>query len=305
MRSGQLREIFATDVAGRGLKEKTIRRQRTELERFIRYLDEETVLDVRDISRESLEDYFLHLQSTGLSKSSLIISKTVVMRCFTLLYRLGHLLKNPSRGLEFIIREQSGIKEIMSVDEVKEFLESIETVSGYGLRDRTMFELMYVTGMRIGEIEKLDIEDVDVSAGEVMIREGKWDKDRIVPLGRTVKGFLTKWLKRVRKWFVNTDKEKALFTTKNGGRMPSGSIRRLFKRYLKEVGLWRANLTPHSLRHSCATHLLNNGADIRYVQELLGHESLDTTVAYTRQTVDGLKKSHRMYHPRENELYEE
>jgi integrase/recombinase XerD len=305
MKSESLREILALDAQGRGLMESTVSRQKRELERLIRYLTQEKFMDIREMSREKIEEYFLYLQASGLSKSSLIISKTVVLRCFSLLYRLGHLLKNPGRGIDFVIREPAGIRGVMSIEEVKEFLESIETASGYGLRDRTMFEMMYVTGMRIGEIEKLDVEDVDVCAGEVMIRQGKGEKDRIVPLGKTVKGYLTKWLQEVRKWFVNTDKENALFTTRKGGRMPTGSIRGLFKRYLKDAGLWRDNLSPHSLRHSCATHLLDNGADIRYVQELLGHESLETTVVYTKPTVAGLKKTHRMYHPRENELYEE
>ena len=169
-----------------------------------------------------------------------------------------------------------------------------------------MSELLYVAGLRNSEVVHLDVEDVDFSLNEVLIREGKGNKDRIVPLGQICKRFLWNWVKEARAWFLSSKQDSgALFINRRGERIASSTVRYLLKRHLQEAGIRKPGVTPHSIRHSCATHLLMHGADIRYVQELLGHDSLDTTVVYTPQIADGLKRMHRMYHPRENELYRE
>ena len=150
----------------------------------------------------------------------------------------------------------------------------------------------------------LDLEDIDIAEREVLVRQGKNRKDRIVPLGTEAARFLEPWIKKGRFWFLVATSPPALFLGRGGGRMSEATARGRFSRYLAAVGLEERGFTVHSIRHSCATHLLENGADIRYVQELLGHESIETTADYTRQVVTGLKALHRRFHPRENELYD-
>ena len=139
----------------------------------------------------------------------------------------------------------------------------------------------------------------------MFIRESKGNKDRIVPLGNVAKNYLELWIKKYRKYFSAKKKNDALFLSGKGTRLSKSSIRLLFKKYLKLSGIEKEKATPHSLRHSCATHLLTHGADIRYVQSLLGHESIETTVTYTREIVENLKKMYKSHHPRENELFTE
>ena len=190
----------------------------------------------------------------------------------------------------------------MSVEEVFSFLDSIKSIEPHTLmRDKAIFEFMYISGARAGEVVNLDISDVDFNKDEVLIRKGKGDKDRFVPLGKVSRKALFEYVKRYRK----NAKEKALFIGKRGKkRISVGALEMQFKRYVKLAKI-RKKLTPHCMRHTVATHLLEGGADIKYVKEFLGHKSIETTVIYTHYLIDSIKKLFRKYHPRENSLYEE
>jgi len=292
--------------AGRALHEATVKRKMLELERFYRYL-ENTIhkTDVREITAADIEDYLLSLETAGYSTTTQVISRTMLKELFYTLQTHDLILHNPVETIDLYIKEKAGLKVILTVEEMSEFLDSIETHNGFGLRDRTICELLYVSGMRVGELTGLHVEDVDFSLNEVFIRQAKGRKDRIVPLGEVCKGVMEKWIKKARPWFVRGNDEGILFLSVKGKRLSSSSIRSMLSKRLKNAGIEKKGVSPHSFRHSCATHLLMNGADIRYVQELLGHESIETTVLYTRHIVENLKKVHRMYHPRENELYRE
>jgi site-specific recombinase XerD len=221
------------------------------------------------------------------------------------LSRQEMIISNPMEQTDIYIREKSGIKVILTENEMELFLASIDTSTGYGLRDRALFELMYVTGMRISEVCRLDVGHIDFSLNEVFVKKSKNRKDRIVPLGRVAKRYLEKWVKEIRAYFFKMVKDdpEALFLSGVGLRIAAGTIRYRLNKYLELAGITKREITPHSIRHTCATHLLSGGADIRFVQELLGHESIETTVSYTKGVVAGLKKVHRMHHPRENQLY--
>ena len=300
------RIIFSEHLTGRGLKPETGRRKMLELRRFFVYLSQKGETDIRAISAGRIEEYFLHLKERGLSSSTRITARSMMRDLFSALSRHELILTNPMELTEILIKEPVNLRVILSEGEMKRFLDSISPHTGYGLRDRALFELMYVAALRTSEAVRLDVEDVDFSLNEVMVREGKGEKDRIVPLGRICRAFMWKWVREARSWFLSSKKDGgALFINRRGERIAASTVRYLLRRYLKRVGIDKEGVTPHSIRHSCATHLLMHGADIRYVQELLGHESLDTTVVYTRQIVEGLKKMHRMHHPRENELYRE
>ena len=299
--------VINSYLAAKGLKEETIKRKTLEVKRFLTYVDMSLKKDLRDVTPDDIEEYFIRITEKGYAKSTLITAHSTLGDLFMALSRKEMILTNPMEQTDIYIREKAGVKVILTEKEMELFLNSIDTAAGFGLRDRALFELMYVTGMRIGEVCRLDVAHIDFSLNEVFIEKSKYRKDRIVPLGRMAKRFLKKWVKEVRTYFLKKVENDpgALFLSEKGARMPASSIRYRLKRCLKIAGITKQGISPHSLRHTCATHLLTGGADIRFVQELLGHESIETTVSYTKGVVSGLKKVHKMYHPRENQLYVE
>jgi integrase/recombinase XerD len=301
MENEQYLIIYRDYLISRGLLEETIKRKERELRRYLDQLKK----DIREVKASDIEEYFMKLTSREVSATTRNISLTALKELFYLLYRHEKILVNPFEKTEIYIKEKAGIKVILSEKEVVTFLESIDTATGLGFRDRSLFELMYVTGMRVSEMSDLNVSDIDFSLNEVFIREGKGSKDRVVPLGSIAKMYLESWIKKYRIWFHGKKKVEALFLSGKGFRLSRASIRLLFKKYLKLSGVPKEKATPHSLRHSCATHLLTHGADIRYVQSLLGHESIETTVIYTREIVENMKKMYKTHHPRENELFTE
>ncbi|MCC6131766.1 MAG: tyrosine-type recombinase/integrase [Acidobacteria bacterium] len=308
MSRGRFREtrlLFAEYESSRGLSDQTKARKTTEIKRFLRYLSDHEIQDIREVRAPHLEAFILELKEKDFAPSTIRTAHSMLVDLFAALARSGRILSNPVDLVEITLSEPAGVKAVFSREEIRAFLESISTHTGFGVRDRAIFELMYVTGMRLGEVARLELGDADFSLDEVFIRSGKGRKDRVVPLGRKAKEYLSAWAHKARTWFSASEAERAMFLNQDGRRIPASSIRFRFHRYLKAAGIERPGLTPHSIRHSCATHLLENGADIRYVQELLGHESIETTADYTRGVAEGLKKMHRTHHPRENELYPE
>ena len=289
-------------LESRGHKETTQIRKMREVRHLREALGDK---DVREVEGGWIEDYFLSLKAKGWASSSQMTARVAVREVFFVMKREKMILTNPMEGIEIPIREKAGLRAVMSPQEVRHFLNTIPDKAGYGKRDLALFELLYGTGMRKGEVVRLDLEDINPKAGEIFIKGAKGYKERLIPLGKMVKERLLDWIENWRKWFVSSDSERAVFVNEDGIRISEYLIGSRMTKYLKRSGLERKGFSPHSLRHSCATHLLENGADIRFVQELLGHESLETTAGYTREVVSGLKKMHRTYHPRENEIYPE
>ena len=304
-RSRETRLLFAEYETSRGLSEQTTARKTTELKRFLSYLTSQGIHDIREVKAAHLESFILHLKEADFAPSTIRTAHSMLVDLFTALARAGKILSNPLDLVEITLSEPAGVKAVFSQEEIRRFLDAVATHTGFGVRGREIFELMYVTGMRLGEVAKLDLGDVDFSLDEVFIRSGKGRKDRVVPLDRLAKEYVSAWAHKARLWFSASETERAMFLNHDGKRIPASTIRFRFHRYLKAAGTDWSGLTPHSIRHACATHLLENGAKIRYVQELLGHESIETTADYTRGVAEGLKKMHRMHHPRENELYPE
>jgi len=176
------------------------------------------------------------------------------------------------------------------------FLDSIDIDSHLGLRDRTVFELMYSSGLRVGDASRLNVEDIDFENRMILIKRSKGGKDRIVPVSKVAMSFL--------KQHLCGRTKGALFTGKQG-RLRPGAINTRLKKLLKEQNIYREGLSTHSIRYSIATHLLGNGADLRYVQELLGHDSIETTSHYTHDIYENMKRIYKSFHPRENEHYRE
>jgi site-specific recombinase XerD len=220
----------------------------------------------------------------------------VVRGIFRSVYRHQLILTNPTRNLSYTTKEQK-VHELMDSTDMNRFLDGIDIHSKYGLRDRAMFELMYSSGLRAGEVAHLMSEDVDYENRMIHIRLGKFGKDRIVPISQVACMLLKKYAN-------NRAPNTPVFVGVNG-QLSYVAINTRFKKRLSQQGMYRRGLTSHSIRRCTATSLLSEGADVRYVQELLGHESVQTTVGYTHELVENIKRIYRTHHPRENEWYRE
>lgn len=300
----QAHMIYAEYIHSRNLQRATICRKEVEINRFFRYF--RLRKDLRDITPRDLENYFEELKKQY-SGSTRAAAKAAVADLFKALVQNDLIIINPLDMTEIVIREKAGFRVVLTEEEMARLLDSISTATGFGLRDRALFELMYVTGMRRGEVVRLNVCDVSFSTAEVMISRSKGCKDRVVPLGSVAGRYLKRWVKKVRPGFLKEAAKDhgAVFLSCKGKRIAVSLIEMRLKHYLKLAGIEKEGVSPHSIRHSCATHLLQQGADIRFVQELLGHSQLETTARYTREIIAGLKKVHKRFHPRENELFVE
>jgi integrase/recombinase XerD len=190
-------------------------------------------------------------------------------------------------------------KAVLSVRQMRQLLSSPDTETMLGIRDRALMETLYSTGIRVGELEQVFVPDVDFTAQTLHIRHGKGRRERMVPLGETATLWVKRYLNEARpKLAKGKEYERALFLVQRGRPLMQTQIREILRMYQRRCCL-KKSVTPHMLRHACATHLLKAGADIRLIQELLGHARLDTTTIYTRVVPVDLKAMHSRFHPRE------
>jgi len=222
---------------------------------------------------------------------------------YSCLYRSGLIPENPMHRLSLKVADPGGYRRRpLGQDEITSFLESIDTTTPQGLKDRTLFELIYSSGLRVNEAASLKVGAIDFACRFMVVR-GKYDKDRKVPVSEVAMAFL--------KLYVgsrSTDLESWVFMGSagptKGGHLRSTRISERFRTLLRRYGMDKPEISTHSIRHSTATHLLEAGASVRHVQELLGHACIESTVRYTHVMTDNLAKVYRRYHPREHELFE-
>lgn len=218
------------------------------------------------------------------------------------MYRRELCPANPSDGFELAGKKDPGLRKVPTADQMESVLDAITET-----RDRALFELMYSSGLRINEALNLETSDVKLEERTLLVRWGKGKKDRYVPFSHTAQSWLMKYLQRDRGQLLPglpDEARKYLFLHSDGNLSWKVAAER-WKDALKAAGLGEKGYSLHSIRHACATGMLENGADIRYVQELLGHESLSTTQIYTRLDRERIKTAYRSYHPRENQQYVE
>ena len=307
MRKAEAEKIFKRELKARGYKDNTIRAKIFNLGSFWNFLEMNKEKDLRDIKREVFLSFITYLKGyvsvrTGKPYSDRTVFMTLgaVKLLFSILCQSGKLLTNPARDIKLKSKGRKTEKQIFTIDEIIRFLESIDTDQKLGLRDRTMFELMYSSGLRAGEVCALKMKDIDFADRIVRVSLGKFSKDRFVPVSEVAMMFLESYTVR------RGSGEIPVFLSSNGGgHLLGSSINRRLAVYFKDTEFEKKGLSAHSFRHTCATHLLESGADLRYVQELLGHESIETTVIYTHQMMESLKKVYKSYHPRENGYYRE
>jgi len=280
----------------------TIISYKNDLLQLLNYLKEYKIIkrdSIKYIDRSILRKYIVYLKKCDYSVRSICRKISTIRSFFKFLSREGMVDINPTINLI----TPKIVKKLPSFLYLEEINKLIETPSGHtilGIRDRAILELLYGTGMRVGELVNLSIRDIDLYEKTVRVF-GKGSKERILPLGnpsiRAVQEYLTS--RDIFRKNISLDKidKNALFLNRFGGRLSARSIRRLLIKYMKMADL-NKKISPHVLRHSYATHLLGGGADLRSVQELLGHESLSTTQIYTHITKERLKAIYNKSYPR-------
>lgn len=285
-----VREEYQAYLTGRGLKEGTVSRKIGTLATFQRLIDK----DLRDTEERDFIDYAHYLEEEELSPGTRGQYVSNLRQFFVWLYKNDLLLENKADlipSIQIISRE----KPIFTVEEINRFLETIDMI-----RDHAFFELLYSSGLRCNEALNLRWKDIFLTSRKLRVNQGKGGRDRFVPFSKTAGKYLIRWKKQ-----STGRKEDFLFPGIYGGHLVYGSIKARFRKYLKEADIEREGLSIHSIRHSTATHLLEAGAGVRYVSDLLGHSSMDTTIRYTHPSEESLKRTFRMHHPRENGIYRE
>jgi len=284
-----------------GYSKDTIRARKIALKRFIAWCEERALRDPKEITKPILERYQRHLfyyrkgngrpMTLGSQFGCLAPLKTF----FKWLARENHILYNPASELTLPKLPKHLPRLILSIQEVEAILREAEPSNPSGLRDRAMLETLYSTGLRRMELPGLALYDVDLTRRLVMVREGKGRRDRVVPIGERAAAWVDKYLQEARPRLLVGDAE-ALFLTDYGEPMTPEYVADRVRRYLHFAGIDKPGAT-HLLRHACATHMLENGADTRFIQVLLGHASIATTQIYTHVSIDKLKEIHDATHP--------
>ena len=289
------KEIYREYLVSLGFKEKSIKTKLDYLDIFGEFIQDR---DLREVDMKQVELYREAISTSNRSPSTVKAYIYEVKYLFRFLYNYEYILLNPLQDMEQIKEPPRKPQDIFTKEEIHFFLNSIDLNAAYGIRDRAIFELFYSSALRISEMAGLKIKDLDLKSRMVMIRKGKLSKDRILPMSNVAALFLKKYLRD-----MDSSPELPLFIGRKGP-LTTATIGRRFRKHLKVLETDK-KLTVHSIRHSVATHLLEAGAGIRYVQELLGHDSIETTVKYTKNLTESMKKVYRIYHPRENYYYKE
>ncbi len=263
---------------------------------FIHFMEDNGYsADAASVTARQVRHYLGAMRRDGLGATTAARRLSALRTFFKYLKKQGVVESNPAALVESARRERK-LPEHLFDAEMRALLEAPENSSPSGLRDRAMLELLYATGLRVSELAALDADALAGDEGRLRVR-GKRGKERVVFVGGAARDSVQAYLVNARPALLADPAETALFLNRSGGRITVRSIQRMVKKYIREIALAR-DITPHSLRHTFATHLLEGGADLRTVQGLLGHSSLSTTQIYTHVTNERLKDVHAQTHPR-------
>ncbi|HEX7151465.1 MAG TPA: tyrosine recombinase XerC [Thermoanaerobaculia bacterium] len=284
----------------RNVSVNTITAYRDDLESFVTFLCDDYLtvardqLDLRRVDHLTIRAYLAHLGRRKLARASIARQLSALRTFFKYLMREGLVEMNPARSVATPKKEKH-LPQVMQTSDVALLLEQPDVEKPLGVRDRAWMELLYASGLRISELVGIDLDDIELRGRLVKVR-GKGSKQRIVPFGTKAEEAIRAYL-HVRQELVKDPDEQALFVNYRGERITTRSVRRLFDDYVRDASL-RVGISPHTMRHSFATHLLNAGADLRGIQELLGHASLSTTQKYTHLNDWQLIAVYKKAHPR-------
>lgn len=296
------RDGYLESLASRNYSEGSLQGRRDALKVFLLWAAERELTRASQITRPILESFqrwlWRYTKANGqrLGWSTQRNRLGIIKDFFRWMTRQNVLLHNPASELELPRMEKRLPQEVLSLAEVEKLLAVPDVTDPLGVRDRAMLELFYSTGLRRTELCRLELSDLNTERRTIHVRQGKGKKDRMVPVGLRAIDWLDRYLKEVRPRLCLDTRTPALFLTGYGEAFNPDVLSRMVSGWLKQAGLKRQGCC-HVLRHSCATHMLENGADIRFIQQLLGHEKLDTTAIYTEVSIKQLQEVHARCHP--------
>ena len=282
-------------IVEKGLSKNTIEAYGHNINRFLDFLLAKRIQEIKDISKLDLRAFLQFLKRKDLSSRSIARNLVSIRMFLRFLQQEGILEINPAEEIESP-KTTKTLPEVLSLQEVERLLEQPDTQTTLGVRDRAMLEILYATGMRVSELTRLPLHQINLEGGYVLLY-GKGSKERIVPLGAEAMRRVGDYLERSRELLAKGRESLFLFISRSGKPMSRQQFWKNIKAYGRKAGI-KKRVTPHLIRHSFASHLLEGGADLRSVQMMLGHVDISTTQIYTHVTGERLKKIHQRYHPR-------
>lgn len=295
---------YLQNLAVRNYTADTIEGRKDALKVFLLWAIERDLTEPNAITKLILESYQRHLwrwkkqngKPLGISTQRGRLS--TVKDFFAYLVKSNHIPANPASELELPRSEKRLPKEPLGLNQIESVIAVPDISDPLGIRDRAMLELFYSAGLRRSELAKLRLEDLNRERQTLQIRQGKHHKDRVVPVGNRALHWLERYLEESRPKLLLQPNEKALFLSSYGEAFNPDVLSRMVTQFIKKAEIERQG-SCHLLRHTCATHMLEGGADIRFIQQLLGHEKLETTAIYTQVSIEQLKAVHSQTHPAE------
>ena len=279
----------------KGLAPNTLESYSRDLQDFLAYLDGQGLAALTEVEATALLGYLIHLRNRGLKATTRSRHLVTLRGFFRFLHQENEIAQDPAALVEL---PKAGLQlpEVLSVAEVRALLAAPDKTRPTGLRNAAMLELLYAAGLRVSELIHLKVVELNLEAGFVR-PFGKGGKERVVPVGRTALSVLQTYLATARPQLLKEVSSAFLFVARRGRPLSRQGFWKVLKRYADRAGI-RRSVSPHTLRHSFASHLLEGGADLRVVQVMLGHADIATTQIYTHVSTDRLKAVHRQYHPR-------
>lgn len=279
----------------RGLSKNTLESYARDLRQYLSYLKDKKKLKLSETTQATVIGYLLQMQAKGKATATLSRSLAAIKSYYHFLFREERIERDPTMNLD-APKQEKRLPRVLSVEDVERLLEQPDLKVPSGIRDRAMLEVLYATGLRVSELVFLKVSDVNLEMGYIKCL-GKGSKERIVPLGSMALKYVRHYLEHARRFLASSLHEDTLFLNHHGHRLTRQGFWKIIKKYAENIQL-EEEITPHTLRHSFATHLLENGADLRSVQEMLGHADIATTQIYTHLTKNKIKEVYDKTHPR-------
>jgi integrase/recombinase XerD len=280
----------------KGLAQNTLEAYERDLTQYLTFVEKSGITLLADTKKITIQNYLLQLKKLGRASSSVTRTMVSIRSFYQFLVRERMQELDPTLNMESP-RLVKRLPKVLSIQEVENLLEAPETSTPYGMRDKAMLELLYATGIRVSELVNLNAGHVNLGMGFVRCM-GKGSKERIIPLGRIAAKWLHTYIQSMRHQLLRETKlDDALFINHLGTRLTRQGFWKIIKKYGIQANILK-EITPHTLRHSFATHLLDNGADLRAVQEMLGHADISTTQIYTHVSKTRIKEVYNRTHPR-------
>ncbi len=278
----------------KGLSDNTLQSYSRDIQQYMSYLQEINIPNIENVNKTTVIAYLLYLQKKGRATSTISRNLASIRSFYQYLYKIDMIEQDPTQNLESPKVEKK-LPQILSTQEVELLLDQPKCVDLKGYRDKAMLELLYATGIRVSELISLNLDDINLEMGFVKCKKG--NKERVIPLGSMAVTSIKEYIKKARSMMILNPSEQALFVNCNGRRLTRQGFWKIIKLYKNQAKI-NKEITPHTLRHSFAAHLLENGADLRSIQEMLGHSDISSTQIYAQLTKNKIKEVYQKTHPR-------